>query len=384
METFKLSYYIDNYKLYNQIYPWLDDKQIKKIFKIKKDKKKYYINGIIFNQIYLLTPYIYEYGINYMINGLECELLFKSFEFKFNLFLIKGDIKQNGINIYDIIKIIPDKNEKLQYDNKLYEFKIIHKNIPNKQYLNIYYIVNNINVGVPVYQNNNFIGMSISNTEIINVFNIYNTIKEWIEYKTFSGFYTLYYNYVIIDNKLTQINDNYNISYNKESTINRNNIKKNDILLEIDGYTIFNNNIEHNIFGLINIYTYVLLNYIKNEVIKMKIQRDNKIKNININTRTIYSIEIINTNNNIKTEYCNKDQQIYFELNYLMITNLINLGYNVPKSIKYLIINDNINIDDHFEYRIIMKYNEKEKDIKFENILENIGNKNIKNIKDII
>jgi hypothetical protein len=390
METFiqyTLTFNIDNYKFYNNLYPWIDNNQIKKIFKVKKDKKKYSTNAILFNNIYLLTPYIYEYGVNYSVNGIECELLFKSFEYKLNLFVIKGQLKSNGINIYDIKKNIPNDNEKLEYIDSschnLISFAKKYINIPNKTYQNIYYIVDNIPIGIPIYQNNNLIGISISHTKIINIFSIYNFLKEIIEFKSYSGFFTLYYTFDLIDDKLTKIKNNYNISYNKESNINRNNLQINDILLEIDGFPIHKNTIDHTIFGIINIFSFVLLKYTKNDIIKMKILRENKLLSININTRSIYSIESIETNNNKSTEYRITDEKIYYELNFWMITNLIFLGYKIPKSIKYLIINENINNDKEYGYRLVLKYNIKSLDINLDNIITIINKKEIRNIKDI-
>jgi hypothetical protein len=385
MDTIKLSHYIDNYEFYHNLYPWLDRKQIKKTFGIKTDKKKYNMNGIIINEKYVLTPYMYEYGVNYSVNNVTCKLLFKSFEYKLCLFLLDEPIEHKSFNIYELKKAIPDENEKLQYKNKSYGFKPIYRNIPNKTYKNLYYIVNNIDIGVPVYQNQKLIGLSISNTEIINIFSIYNFITEIIEYNTYSGFYTLYYQFAMED-KLTKIINNYNISYNKESVVNRNNLQNNDILLEIDGYPITNNSINHELFGNIEVFTYVLLSYNKNQVIKMKISREDKILNINVNTRSIYSVEAVSTNNNSITEYRNIDGNIYYELNYWIVCNLVNMKGGIPESIKYFIMKQNINDDKDYGSRIVMEYDEKtfkERKIKLENIITIRDKKNIINIKDI-
>lgn len=388
-----LKFKINKVIRYEQVYPWLSTRDIINIFKIKPFFKHRNVNGIVIknnDDNYLLTTFLdTQYGYDFKYKDIECENISSSFEFNLRLFKINGQIEE-GINIDNIQIIKP--NENIKINNKIFNLDIIQKEIPfHKRINNIYYHVTElVPIGLPAYYNDNLIGMSISKTLILNIKSIINFVKQNFEYKEYLGFPMLYYEYKMdiqreelkdttyFNNQITIVTNNYDISYNKLSTKKLGNLKNGDLLLEIDNNMINNNYIDHIIYGRISVQTFVMLNYNINESIPIKIYRKDKIKNIRINCRSIFSLNPLSTNINEKTKYKIIDKETYIELNCLIFYYLLELNKKLFDPMFDSII-EQYNIENNVDEKYVVRISDKVNILK-----KNIMNtQKIKNISDI-
>jgi hypothetical protein len=376
----KLHYKTDSIIFYKNIFPWLSEKQINRYFD-NNDIIENISNGILFcseNEYYFLTPLILKcYNAKYISQSLsiDCEIYFNSIQYELSLFKLKETPLEKAINIKNLNKIIPRDNDNIIINSKKYNFKKELKPIIGRiNTNNLYYIVNDIIKGLPVYYENDLIGMSISNNKILNILSIINFLDETIKYTKYSGLFTLYYDFKNIDNK-TIITTNYNIC---------NNILVNDILLEIDGYEINKNMIHHILLGEINIFTYITLYHNNDTIINLKVLRNDIIEMINIEPKPLYQYELICTNLNNKTVFKKKNKKIYYILNNNIIIEIIKLGgyLTIENKLKYIINNLNIYNNESF----IMLYNNddlKYKHISLSNKIEKYNGKIINTLNDL-
>ncbi len=347
----KLQYKTNSLVYYKNIFPWLNDKQIKKYFKPEGNSENT-CYGILLTHnydYYFLTPLLLK-AIDPIYLGesnIECDLLFHSSQLNLSLFKLKSKPLENAIEINNLKKIIPKENDKLMIKSKEYGFKKEFKPLIGKANIdNLYYIVDDIDIGLPVYYNNHLVGISIHNDLIINIISIINFLNEIIKYGTYNGICTLYYDYKTIEND-TKIIDNYNIIY---STNQKNNLYINDILLEIDDYKIIDNNIDHLILGKVSVFTYISLYHNNDTTIKLKIFRNNIIEKINIIPKSIYKNEIISTNCNEHTLYKKKNGNVHYVLNNNIITEMIKIGGNfaIEKQLKHILNYWNVSDNEKF------------------------------------
>jgi hypothetical protein len=384
MDTFvlKLNYKNDSKQYYKNIFPWLTDKQIQKYLAPNNDTNEYQVNGIIFNnnsKYYLLTPIIlnqfgYDYFCVYDTKKISCKVLSISYEYYMQLFELENCKIEYSIPIDKIETIIPDVTEKIEINKKLFQFKKILKPIPTGFPIsNLVYAINEtIEKGLPVYQNNLFVGMTINKYESINIFSILHFINDSINNK-YNGIKTVFFQ----TNKKSQIITTFNI---------QSNLQINDILLEINKIPIIDNNIEHPIFGIIPVSTLILL--LQTDSVKFKINRDDKKLELTIPTQHIHNHELISSNLNKPVNYKKIDNKIYYELNLAIMRCYMELNrFGMDKNLHDIYTDCNINSTHELDTKMVFKFDRKKlknKCLSLQDHIEIINDKHIKNINYII
>ena len=211
--------------------------------------------------------------------------------------------------------------------------------------------------GSPCFNSNNkiigLIGLEPTNKDIfddieINLFPsmiIYRVIKEYINNGMYNGVCTLYFDYIKLDevNRVNgvngiQVTNTYSILYENSKS----KLKKGDILLEVSDNKIDENgNIYCPIVKYdIPIHTFIMLNYISNDIIDVNVKRGKQIKLLKIKAVPIWKYLYIPflTNN----EFVKLNNMIFVEISEDIIehyqsnnTNLIGPFINVHMNNKY-------------------------------------------------
>ena len=410
---------------------------------------KYYDNFYILSTAHgfpnLISNIYFECNVNSIIKKIELNIKLKIIENDIILLSFKNIddivyISQNfNFITHDMFstKLVLDKDDVEIFDNKnkvinlkidslrkgkynLYQYAedyFYNININNIDFKNFNNITNDFNglSGYPLLQSSSnnckFVGIINSFHQdnlkkilfIIPTIYVYRVLNEHNKYNTFQGFCNLYFDYDILEKKKLErkitnnfknldylvVNNTFGISYNYYSNIlkekNLNNLKKNDIILEIDNLPIINGLIfDKNLNINIDIFSYNNLNKSVYDKTKFKIIRKNKnnefnIKTIEIYNRSINSTKVIKYIN--KTKFINYKNNIFVELNKNLANIIINNSNN--NNLKNIIYNLDTNITNNINDKTILLYKSNIKSFNINSeilILHSINNILINNL----
>jgi hypothetical protein len=291
------------------------------------------------------------------------------------------DNDNNIINL-EIHSLIKGRYNSYQYCEDMF-YNIIFNDIDLNNIRNISNNTDGLS-GYPIFQlddTDKLIGIVnsvsiIEDTKILFIIpSIYITriLNELINYNTFQGFCNLYFDFEIVDKKnisntITKNYDKLNylvvtntlgISYNYYSAVlegkKLNNLKKNDIIIEIDDLPITNGCVyDKNLNLNIDIISYNNIKKSIYEKTKFKIIRNNNnsysIKFIEIYNRSINSTKIIK--HSPITNFLNYKNHIFIELN----KNFVNYILEKNSNYKNIINNLDTKISNDVNYKIILLY----------------------------
>lgn len=351
-------------------------------------------------------------------NKLDLNIILKKYKIvDSSMFSKKINLNHDDVFIYDkdyniinmeLYSMNQGKYFPYQYSDNLY-YSINIKNVKFDNIRNINDQLNGLS-GYPIFQKDN------SDEKIVGIVNaisyddndnkilyvipsiyILRILNELINYNTFQGICGLYFNYEIVSkknipnyitnqfNKLNYlvVTNTLGISYNYYNNVLKNkklnNIKKSDIIIEIDDKPLINDDIFISDYNMnLNLIIYNNLNKTIFDKTKLKIIRKNKnniyeIKLIEIYNRNLFSIKSII--HNPVTKFFNYKDNIFIELNknilnYLIENNEISSGdfeifdnnisnNNILKTIILFSISDKWTLDFPCKYLILHSINEK-------------------------
>lgn len=289
-----------------------------------------------------------------------------------------NDIKIVTLDIENFI----DNESVEQVMMECYDYRMVYKKIESVNMPELPIIVLQINnelkidvqgmSGSLIYSNDKVLGIlsNVTNSglNVIPSRNIYRFLTEFLKTNEFNGICTIVGQNNIINFETDScdsingiyIQTTYNINYNeynyKEENVKCQNLKQDDIIFGIDNNTITENGTIYDklLETYINYQSYIALNHICGNEIKLKIMRCTNIKTndytekkISIRARPLNSmkyIPLVSYNNIFKYNGC-----VFGEINENIINEYLKIGINIGYSLKDYYINnpyrnDNIHV----------------------------------------